>query len=71
MSKSYGYSISMRDGKLSLHTENEDYNFLKHGLEETEQEITRDEVANRYPELLAEVDEVLAGRRTETRLLLR
>jgi hypothetical protein len=71
MSKSYAYSIFMRNGKLILHTENEDYNFVKHGLEETEHEITRDEVASGYPELLAEVDEVLAGRRTETRLLLR
>jgi hypothetical protein len=59
----------LRDGKLILHTENEDYSFLKHELDETEQETTHDEVANRYPELLA--DEVLAGRRTETRLLLR
>lgn len=71
MSKSHAYSISMRDGKLILHIENEDYNFLKHGLEEAEHEISRDEVANRYPELLPEVDEILAGGRTETRLLLR
>lgn len=71
MSKSYAYSISMRDGKLILHQENEDYNFLKHGLEEVEREITRNEVAEQYSELLSEVDEILVGKKVETRTLLR
>jgi hypothetical protein len=61
----------MREGKLILHRENEDYNFVKHGLDETKRGITREEVAERFPELLAEVDEILAGERAETRTLLR
>jgi hypothetical protein len=71
MSSSYADSIYMRDGSLVLHRENEDYNFVKHGLGETECGITRDEVAERYPELLTEVDEILAGKRVETHTLLR
>lgn len=71
MSKSHAYEISLRDGKLILHRENEDYNLVRNGLEETECEITRDEVADHYPELLAEVDELLAGKRKKTGLLLR
>jgi hypothetical protein len=39
-------------------------------LEDGEREITRDEVAKCYPELLPDLDEVLAGKRTNTRLFL-
>jgi len=66
MAKSREHWIFVRDGKLILHTENADYNFLKHGAEEREREITREQVQRDYPGILAEVDEILAGSRTET-----
>ena len=67
MSKTRETWILMRDGKLILHTENADYNFLKHGAQEDEREITREEVAQNYsPKILSEVDEILAGRKKET-----
>lgn len=56
----------MRDGKLILHTENADYNFLRRGAEEHEREITREEVARDYRGILAEADDVLAGKKKET-----
>ena len=71
MSKAYEYWIHAREGKLILHRENADYNFLKHGAGENDREITREEVAERYPEVLAEVDEILAGKREETRMFTR
>jgi hypothetical protein len=71
MSKAYEYWIRMRDGKLILYRENADYNFLRRGAEEHEREITREEVAERYPEVLAEVDEILAGKRDETSMFTR
>jgi hypothetical protein len=56
----------MRDRKLILHSENADYNFLRRGPEENERAITREEVARDYPEILAEVDDILAGKKKET-----
>ena len=67
MSKTREHWILMRDGKLFLRTENADWNFVRRGAEADEHEITREEVARNYPEILSEVDEVLAGRQKETR----
>lgn len=66
MSKSRERWILMRDGKLFLHTENADYNFLRRGAEAEEREITREEVQREYPEILSEVDDVLNGKARET-----
>ena len=49
MSKAYEHWIYLREGKLILHIENADYNFLKRGLEEEERVITREQVAQSYP----------------------
>src|SRR6266567_2684078 len=45
MSKARERWIFVRDGKLILYSENADFHFLKHGLEERERKVTRDEVA--------------------------
>jgi len=68
MSKAYEHWIYLREGKLILHIENADYNFLKRGLEEEERVITREQVAQSYPGVLEEVDEILAGRRQQTNI---
>ena len=67
MSKAREKWILLRDGKLILHEENADYNFLRRGAEEEEREITREEIERQYPEILEEVDEMLVGRQRETR----
>ncbi|HEV2962046.1 MAG TPA: hypothetical protein VG649_09500 [Candidatus Angelobacter sp.] len=69
MARVRAHRIYMQDGKLMLHTENGDYHAR---LEEVDREITREEVERNYPEhnypgLLTEVDNVLAGRRKQTR----
>jgi hypothetical protein len=69
MSKGRESWILLREGKLILHTENADYHFVRHGPEADEREITREEVERDYPGSLAEVDEVLAGRKKETGLV--
>ena len=66
MSKSHEHWILKRDGKLFLHTENADYNFMRNGLEESDTEISREQVERTYPDMLAQVDEILAGAREET-----
>jgi hypothetical protein len=67
MSKTRERWILRQDGKLFLHIENADWTFLRRGAEADEREITREEVAHNYPEILSEVDEILAGRKNETR----
>jgi type II secretory pathway component PulJ len=72
MARVRAHRFYMQDGKLMLHTENGDYHAPRHGLEEVDREITREEVERNYPEhnypgLLTEVDDVLAGRRKQTR----
>jgi hypothetical protein len=69
--KCYSYSVHAREGKLILRKEHGEYGLKLPPLEDGEREITRDEVAKCYPELLPDLDEVLAGKRTKTRLLLR
>jgi hypothetical protein len=66
MSKARGHWIFMRDGKLILYSENADFHFLKHGLEESERQITREEAERTYPRILKQVDEILVGVRKET-----
>ena len=66
MSRSIEHWIFIRDGKLILHSENGDYHAARHGLEEREREITREEVKRDYPNMLTEVDEILAGRHKKT-----
>jgi hypothetical protein len=68
MSKAYEHWIYLREGKLILHIENADYNFLKRGPEEEERVITREQVAQSFPRVLEEVDEILAGRRQLTNI---
>lgn len=67
--KCYAYSVHAREGKLILRKEHGEYGLKLPALEDSEREITRDEVAKCYPELLPDLDEVLAGKRTNTRLL--
>jgi hypothetical protein len=66
MSKAREKYILLRDGKLILRDENADYNFVRRGPEAEEREITREEIEREYPQILGEVDEILAGRRKET-----
>jgi hypothetical protein len=66
MSKAREKWILLRDEKLILREENADYNFARRGPEAEEREITREEVEREYPEILKDVDEILARRRKET-----
>jgi len=68
LSKTRERWILIQDRKLFLRTENADWNFARRRAEADEREITREEVARNYPEILSEVDEILAGRKKETRI---
>ena len=69
--KCYAYSVHAREGKLILRKEHAEYGLKLPPPEENERQTTRDEVAKCYPEILPDLDDVLAGKRTRTRLCLR
>jgi len=68
MSKAHKHWIFIREGTLIFHGQHTDPRGSRRSLEIEEYEISREEVKSDYPELLPEVDSVLAGKRAHTHL---
>jgi hypothetical protein len=51
MSRQFEQWIWLKDGKLCLHTENDGYACIRHGLRGRDEEISIGEAAERYPEM--------------------